>query len=76
MKRRLWKMWQGWLRASIPINIISWLFFACCLDSKSIIPAVICIVNGLWLGLIAVANSPRNERRRHEAEISIEDLAS
>ena len=74
MKRKLWKIWKVFLKVSIPINIVSWIFFACCLDSKSIIPAVICVINGLWLGLIAWANSEsRYKRRRYEDEMSIEE---
>ena len=77
MKRKIWRMWQKWLRLSIPLNLISWIFFACCLDSKSIVPAVVCVINGLWLGLIAWANTPpKNERRGHEDEISIKEIAS
>lgn len=75
MKRKMWRMWQKFLRISIPLNLISWIVCACCLDSKSIIPAVVCIINGLWISLLAVANSPRNERREHEDEISVNDLA-
>ena len=63
MKRKLWKIWKGFLKVSIPINIVSWIFFACCLDSKSIIPAIVCLVNGLWICLIATANSDERKRK-------------
>ena len=76
MRRRVWKIWQKWLRLSIPLNLICWIVCACCLDSKSIIPAIVCLVSGLWITLLIVANSPRKERREYEDEISIEDLAS
>lgn len=76
MRRKMWRVWQKFLRVSIPLNLISWLICACCIDSKSIIPAVICIINGMWLSLICAANTPKNERRGYEDEISIKDLAS
>jgi hypothetical protein len=76
MRRRVWKIWQKWLRLSIPLNLICWIVCACCLDSKSITPAIVCLVSGLWITLLIVANSPRKERREYEDEISIEDLAS
>lgn len=57
MRRRVWKIWQKWLRLSIPLNLICWIVCACCLDSKSIIPAIVCLVSGLWLTLLVWANS-------------------
>lgn len=71
MRRRLWKIWQKWLRLSIPLNLICWIVCACCLDSKSIIPAIVCVINGLWLGLIAWANSENRNTRKHEDELDI-----
>ena len=75
MRRKMWKVWQIWLKASIPINLISWVFFACCLDGKSIVPAVICTVNALWILLLAIANNPErnNKKRGYEYEIRVEE---
>lgn len=57
MKRKLWKIWQKWLRISIPVNLISWIFFVCCIDSETLVPTIICLINGVWLCLIAISNS-------------------
>lgn len=75
MRRRLWKMWQKWLRLSIPLNLICWIVCACCLDSKSIVPAVICVINALWIMLLAMANNPErnNKKRGYEDEIRVEE---
>lgn len=35
------------------------IFSACCVDSDSIIPSVLCVISLLWLALFAFANHKR-----------------
>lgn len=72
MKRKLWKIWQKWLRISIPVNLISWIFFVCCIDSETLVPTIICLINGVWLCLIAAANSGDRKKGETSDEIIIE----
>lgn len=39
------------------INGIVFLYFACCLDSDSWIPFIICCITGTYLGAFAYANN-------------------
>ena len=76
MKRKLWKIWQKWLRISIPLNLISWIFFVCCIDSETLVPTIICLINGAWLCLIAVANTPKKKGETSDEIIIEQDWAS
>lgn len=44
------------LKAITTINAVSLIFFACCLNSDSWVPLIICLVNALWLVLFVFAN--------------------
>ena len=65
MKRKLAKLWQGFLIISIPINVISLVICGCCLDSESIIPIVIGTINLSWIALIVEANLPEKEGEKN-----------
>lgn len=76
MKKKLAKLWQGFLIISIPISVISLVICGCCLDSESIIPIVIGTINLLWLFLIVEANLPNKEENKgkdKDDEIIIEE---
>lgn len=75
MKRKMWRAWQTWLKVSIPLNMISWFICACMLDSETIIPAIVCLVNGAWLCLLAAANSDWNKKgKKEEQNIEFENI--
>lgn len=63
MKKKLRKVWQRWLVLSIPISIIGIIFWACCLDSESILPIVMLSINGSWLFLLVEANKDEKETK-------------
>lgn len=68
IKRILHKIWGVILVILIPINGVSLIFMACCLDSETPIPAIIGLINALYLLCIVIANDPeRNERRRKKS---------
>lgn len=76
MKKKLAKLWQGFLIISIPISVISLVICGCCLDSESIIPIVIGTINLLWLFLIVEANLPNKEENKgkdKDDEIIVEE---
>ena len=50
------------LKTIAGINIISFLFFGCMLDSSSWVPLIICCINMTWLGLFGYANGWFRER--------------
>lgn len=41
------------------INLIIAILSACCLDSESWLPEILCLISSAWLLLIAVANTPK-----------------
>lgn len=45
------------LKAFTAANAISLFFMACCLDSKSLIPALIMFINIVFIVIIGLANS-------------------
>lgn len=49
------KILKGITKLCIIVGLIS----ACCLDSESWLPKIICLVCSVWLLLIAVANTPK-----------------
>ena len=57
MRKKIWKIWQTWLRISIVLNLIAFVLSACCLDSKSIVPTIIGFISSGWLLLIIIANT-------------------
>lgn len=69
-RKIVWKIWRVWLVVSIPINIISLFFMACCLDSDIIWPGIIGLINVSWLLVLIIANDPyrldkeKRERRK------------
>ena len=76
MKKKLAKLWQGFLIISIPISVISLVICGCCLDSESIIPIVVGTINLLWLFLIVEANLPNKEESKgkdNDDEINFEE---
>lgn len=66
MKKKLAKLWQGFLIISIPINVISLVICGCCLDSESIIPIVVGTINLSWIALIVEANLPEKEGEKND----------
>lgn len=74
MKKKLAKLWQGFLLVSVPLNIFSLVICACCLDSESIIPIIIGTLNLLWIALIVVANTDEEPKRKDkDDEIIVEE---
>lgn len=75
MKKKLWKIWRGWLVLSIPANIISMLVMACMLDSESKIPAIVMAVNLVWLAILFIANddiaTPKKRKEKNDDEINV-----
>lgn len=77
MKRKLWKAWQMWLRISIVVNIVVFVLSACCVDSESLVPTIICFISSAWLLLILFANTRGRKKGETSDEIIIEkDWAS
>lgn len=70
MKKKLKKVWNEFLKISIPISIIGTIFWACCIDSKSILPIIMLAINVSWLFLMVEANTDeresKDEVRNHE----------
>ena len=62
---------------SIPINIISLFFMACCLDSDTIWPGIIGLINVSWLLVLIIANDPyrveQEKRYRREKNNEVRD---
>lgn len=42
-------------------NVISLIFFACCLDSDNWIPLIVCIINMIYITLFVLANTIKYE---------------
>lgn len=61
MKKKLHRLWQRLLVLSIPVSVIGTIFWACCLDSESILPIVMLSINGSWLFLLVEANKDEKE---------------
>lgn len=71
VRRIVWKIWKCWLVISIPLNILSLLFMACCMDSDTVIPAIVATINASWLLLICISNDPyrlEQQRKRKKKE--------
>ncbi len=48
---------KNWILKTINIlNVISFLFFMCCLDSESPVPMIMVFINLAWFGLYGLAN--------------------
>ena len=77
MKRILRRVWGVILVVLIPINILSLFFMACCLDSDTIIPALIALLNVSYLLCIMIANDPyrveQEKRYRREKHNEVRD---
>lgn len=77
MKRMLRRVWGVILVVLIPINILSLFFMACCLDSDTIIPALIALLNVSYLLCIMIANDPyrveQEKRYRREKHNEVRD---
>ena len=62
---------------SIPINIISLFFMACCLDSDTIWPGIIGLINVSWLLVLIIANDPyrveQEKKYRREKHNEVRD---
>lgn len=69
-RKIVWKIWVHFLVLSIPAAIMTFIISACCLDSDTIIPGIVCLLSGAWLMLLAVANSDRGanygNKNRHD----------
>ena len=61
-KKIFWKIWVRFLVLSIPAAIITFIISACCLDSDTITPGIICLLSGAWLMILVVANSDRGKK--------------
>lgn len=65
MKRILRRVWGVILVVLIPINILSLFFIACCLESDTIVPVVIGLLNVSYLLCVMIANDPyRNDKKK------------
>lgn len=74
MKRKLKKLWQLWLRVSIPLNIFAFIIALCCVDSeKFYIPLTVALISGAWLILLAVANDDGGRNRYEDDYIEDDD---
>ena len=56
MKRLLSKLWQLWLRVSIPVNIVSIIAMATIMDKQHKWCFYVMMLNYLWLWILWVAN--------------------
>lgn len=56
MKKIISKLWQLWLRVSIPVNIISIITMASMMDKQHKWCFYVMMVNYLWLWILCVAN--------------------
>lgn len=66
MKRNIRMIWKWFLILSIPANIISLFFMACCMDSDTPIPFIVGSINAGWLLLLAIANEDRDKNKKRE----------
>lgn len=63
-RKIVWKIWVHFLVLSIPAAIITFIISACCLDSETIIPGIVCLLSGAWLLWLAICNERPRERRK------------
>lgn len=56
MRKLLNKLWQLWLRVSIPVNIISIIAMASLLDQEHKWCFYVMMLNYIWLWILWVAN--------------------
>ena len=75
IRKIVWKIWQTWLILSIPLNIGNFIFWGCCLESRTVTPVIMCVISGAWLMLLSIATTKDKERRRKEDDIEIEEDA-
>ena len=47
------------LKAITYIAVVAFIMFATALDCGSVIPLIVCLLSGIWLLLIAIANTPK-----------------
>ena len=71
---RFWKFWKTYILApSIPISALTIIITICMLDSDSLIPTIVCVVNLLWLLMIIWRNDPERENKKRRSKHGIED---
>lgn len=63
-RKIVWKIWVHFLVLSIPAAIITFIISACCLDSDTIIPGIVCLLSGAWLMLLTIANTDNDKEKR------------
>ena len=73
-RKIVWKIWVHFLVLSIPAAIITFIISACCLDSDTIIPGIVCLLSGAWLMLLTIANTDNNKEKRKETKNGIKDF--
>lgn len=73
MKKKLHKAWQTFLVISVPVSIISIIFWGCCLDSDSIVPTILLVANLAWVLLLFMANDPSRVKQRRERKNETDD---
>ena len=75
MKKVRRKIWKYFLVISYLASWVGWIISAMCLDSDSIIPAIICLACGLWIMLITYANDGgRITRQRRKERLNENDI--
>ena len=73
-RKIVWKIWVHFLVLSIPAAIITFIISACCLDSETIIPGIVCLLSGAWLMLLTIANTDNDKEKRKETKNGIKDF--
>lgn len=73
-RKIVWKIWVHFLVLSIPAAIITFIISACCLDSDTIIPGIVCLLSGAWLMLLTIANTDNDKEKRKETKNGIKDF--
>lgn len=73
-RKFVWKIWVHFLVLSIPAAIITFIISACCLDSDTIIPGIVCLLSGAWLMLLTIANTDNDKEKRKETKNGIKDF--
>ena len=56
MRKIISKLWQLWLRVSIPVNIVSIIAMAAIMDKQHKWRFYVMMLNYLWLWILWVAN--------------------
>lgn len=60
------QLWQAFLKSSVIISLINFFVCGCCIESPSKYPLYIAIASLLWLGFMAIANLPKEEKGEYE----------